>query len=121
LISNLQLLSRIENNRKSIRSRNNKTGYIGVFIRKCNANRIYATEITVNYKRFALGCFETPERAARIYDRATIQRALHNIVDVKRCQKKTKFKFSKKELRLVKKLVPDHVLNFELSRYVEGI
>lgn len=61
---NLRICTRAENNRNSRKRRTNTSGYKGVFR---EGNRWYAA-ITTNYEKKRLGCFATPEEAAKVYD-----------------------------------------------------
>ena len=60
-IENLQELTHGDNSKKQLISKNNKTGYKGVFFNKTNNN--FKAYIYVNYKKIHLGTFDTAEEA----------------------------------------------------------
>jgi len=63
---NLRLATHAQNQRNRTKSRNNKTGYKGVY----RIRNRWQASITVDGKRIRLGAFGTPEDAARSYDAA---------------------------------------------------
>jgi hypothetical protein len=67
--SNLRLVSNAQNSRHTTHSRNNKTGYRGVF-QNSNETHRWFSSIMVDYKTKFLGYFDSPIDAARAYDKA---------------------------------------------------
>jgi hypothetical protein len=60
-IENLQELTHPDNAKKRLLSKNNTTGYNGVYFRK--GIKKFKAEIQVDYKQKHLGCFDTAEEA----------------------------------------------------------
>ena len=66
--SNQRIVSKRENNwNRGMRS-NNTTGYVGIYRHKKNKN--YVASIVHDGIKTHIGCFDTPEKAARAYDEA---------------------------------------------------
>lgn len=68
---NLRECSNAENNRAVGIKKNNTSGYKGVSLNKASG-RFYSY-IRVNYKRIHLGCFDSPEEAAKAYNAAALK------------------------------------------------
>jgi hypothetical protein len=68
---NLRLATCGQNSRNCRRSRNNTTGYKGVYYRPKYGD--YRAIVTCNRKRHHLGYFATPEEAARAYDKHALE------------------------------------------------
>lgn len=66
--SNLRICTPSENSRNSKMYSTNTTGFRGVIFRKDTSK--YAAQIWHNNQRIGLGCFETPEEAALVYNEA---------------------------------------------------
>lgn len=67
---NMRIATRSENIANSGSRNGSFCPYKGVFYRRDRGN--YRSEITVNYHKRHLGCFPTPEDAARAYDIAAL-------------------------------------------------
>ena len=67
-VANLRVCSRQENQRNSV-SRTNQFGFKGVRPNKAR----FAASITLDYRSLCLGTSDTPEDAARAYDKAALQ------------------------------------------------
>lgn len=115
-IENLQLLTAMDNSRKQLKVSINTSDYKGVS--RNIANKRWTSQIKVNGIAINLASSKSKKRAARVNDRAQIQRALYDAVDVKTCRKKAKVNLTPLEFKLLSKLLPDHVLNFPLHRYI---
>lgn len=54
------------NNRRMVKS--NKSGYVGVsYEKKAYGKKKWRAQITIDYKRIHIGCYETPEEAYEAY------------------------------------------------------
>ena len=84
--SNLRECSNRQNMQNTGRYRTNTSGLIGVSW--CKAKKKWQAGITVNYRRIALGMFDTPEEAHQEYLKA--KRGLHTFQPVPRETKTTK-------------------------------
>lgn len=72
--SNLRAATLTENQQNRLRkNKNNKTGFLGVFIHK--TSKRYIAQIRVNKKNTHLGSFATPEEASEAYKQA--KRLMH--------------------------------------------
>lgn len=75
--SNLRICTQKENSRNTRKSKNNKSGYKGVYLDiwsvKQNLKRCYIARIKVDYKGKNLGRFLTKEEAAQAYNKAAIK------------------------------------------------
>jgi len=60
-IENLQELTNGDNSKKRLLSKNNKTGYRGVWFHK--RNKKFVAQIKIDYEKKHLGCFDTAEEA----------------------------------------------------------
>ena len=69
--SNLRVATRSQNNANKLRQRRNTSGYKGVWFRK-NTGR-WQCEIKCDGKKISLGCYDTPEEAAMIYNRKALE------------------------------------------------
>lgn len=67
---NLRECNRKQNCQNRAINCNNKTGYMGVFIKARNTIKKYAAEIRINKKKVSLGYFKTPEEAHAAYLKA---------------------------------------------------
>jgi hypothetical protein len=65
---NLRICTRAENQRHKGKPKRNTTGYIGIHPDKRDG--CYYPRIMVNWESVSLGCYKTPEEAARAYDEA---------------------------------------------------
>jgi len=63
---NLRLATSAQNTRNSLRRRDSKTGFKGVY----RQDNRYIAHITVNYKQRKLGSFTSAEDAAKAYDQS---------------------------------------------------
>jgi hypothetical protein len=68
-ISNLRVGTQQQNTFNCSLSKNNTSGYKGVYLRKDTGK--WAAEVTHNRKKISLGCFLTAEEAAAAYDKAS--------------------------------------------------
>jgi len=69
--SNLRKSSYSENGKNKGMSKNNKSGYKGVFFRK--DSRKWSAKINHNRKQIVIGCYETKELAAAAYNNAALK------------------------------------------------
>lgn len=67
-IENLQMVTQYENRLKSLKNKNNTSGYKGVYYSKADLK--YRARISINGKRISLGLFKCPTLAAIHYDKA---------------------------------------------------
>lgn len=68
LRSNLRISTRKENNRNICIRSDNQTGYKGLYYQR--KNKRYVARIEHDGIKTSLGCYDTPEEAARAYDEA---------------------------------------------------
>lgn len=71
--SNLRLCTCGENSRHQRLRLNNTTGFKGVTIAKQMPRNPYQAQIMINNKQIYLGCHQTAEAAAKVYDAAALQ------------------------------------------------
>lgn len=71
LRDNLRLATKATNAYNMKKSKNNTSGYKGVWFHKLS--KLWAAEIRINNKKIALGYFHTPEEASKAYDEAAKQ------------------------------------------------
>ncbi len=71
LISNLREANNAQNNRNTKTRASNTSGFKGVSY--YTSLKKYVAKITVNYKGFHLGCFDTPEEAHEAYKKAALE------------------------------------------------
>ena len=69
--NNLRIANSAENSRNRGKNKNNKSGYKGVYFHK-NYGK-WAALICVNYQKFNLGYFDTPEDAYEAYKIAALE------------------------------------------------
>jgi hypothetical protein len=68
--SNLRLVTNAQNSANKDRYSTNKSGYKGVAV--YNKGR-WTAQITVNYRKIHLGCFDDPKEAALAYNEAAVK------------------------------------------------
>ena len=61
---NLRICTHMQNMANRKKNSNNKTGFKGVSLHR----KKYRAQLRFNGERFSLGCYDTPEEAARAYD-----------------------------------------------------
>lgn len=66
-IENLRKCTFSQNNMNVKRRKNNRSGYKGVFFKK--EKKRYVAQIRINKTAIHLGCFDTAEEAALVYDK----------------------------------------------------
>jgi len=71
--SNLRLCTSGQNTMHQKLNGNNTTGFKGVTLDRRAIRKLYWARIQVNNKRISLGCYSTPEAAARVYDAAALK------------------------------------------------
>ncbi|KAA8750168.1 HNH endonuclease [Paenibacillus sp. UASWS1643] len=67
---NLRVVTDQQNSFNTQISSTNKTGFKGVAVYKARKNPGYTAQITVNYRKIHLGCFDDPVEAAIAYNNA---------------------------------------------------
>lgn len=66
---NLRTCEHSDSMRNRKKQCNNGSGYVGVVTQKRAGYLVYRAQIKVSPKMLHIGCFETPEEAARAYDK----------------------------------------------------
>lgn len=77
------------------KSKNNKSGFIGVFFDK--KSKKWKSEITINKKRIYIGIFDTPELASQAYQRIVEENGLIRLNEITKEEKIKKAKEYKKQ------------------------
>lgn len=70
---NLRIVSTSENGKNKGLYPTNKTGYKGVAINRRSKSKRFTAQITVNYRKIHLGCFDDVIEAAEAYNDAAVR------------------------------------------------